>query len=260
MLLGNDPVLNSLGGRTTTNTIQLALWAGSGPVVVFATYASLVDHGDIEAPEGQRKVRGPLEAALAGGDRLYGRRMAGFDLAIVDEARGTAGDLGRPWAAIHDSARTLADFRLCLTATPRILAAARPQKGATMASSTSAESLVSAAASCECRWSSVRGPTSALVTPGGAVTKPSASRIIVRPASSATPASRSTASNLARLEEMLVSKRCGMNVERLVVISLPSRIAPDSQTEASGLHTGTPSPYCSVTGSTWVSMPRCGIE
>jgi superfamily II DNA or RNA helicase len=128
--LENDPVLNSLGVRTTTNPIQLALWAGSGPVVVFATYASLVDREDIDAPEGQRKVRGPLEAALAGGERLYGQQMAGFDLAIVDEAHGTAGDLGRPWAAIHDNQRIPADFRLYLTATPRILATPQPQKGA----------------------------------------------------------------------------------------------------------------------------------
>ncbi|MCX5346203.1 DEAD/DEAH box helicase [Streptomyces atratus] len=128
--LENDAVLNELGVRTTTNPIQLALWAGHGPVIVFATYASLVDREDIDAPEGQRKVRGPLEAALAGGERLYGQRMDGFDLAIVDEAHGTAGDLGRPWAAIHDNARIPADFRLYLTATPRILAAARPQKGA----------------------------------------------------------------------------------------------------------------------------------
>ncbi|WP_217253148.1 DEAD/DEAH box helicase [Streptomyces sp. AC602_WCS936] len=128
--LENDAVLNALGVRTTTNPIQLALWAGRGPVVVFATYASLVDREDIDAPVGQRKVRGPLEAALAGGERLYGQRMDGFDLAIVDEAHGTAGDLGRPWAAIHDNQRVPADFRLYLTATPRILAAARPQKGA----------------------------------------------------------------------------------------------------------------------------------
>ncbi|MCP8706254.1 DEAD/DEAH box helicase [Streptomyces sp. AC04842] len=128
--LENDPVLNSLGVRTTTNPIQLALWAGHGPVVVFATYASLVDREDVDAPDGQRKVRGPLEAALAGGERLYGQRMDGFDLAIVDEAHGTAGDLGRPWAAIHDNARIPAAFRLYLTATPRILAAPRPQKGA----------------------------------------------------------------------------------------------------------------------------------
>ncbi|MFD9604745.1 Helicase associated domain protein [Streptomyces sp. NPDC059970] len=128
--LGNDAVLNSLGVRTTTNPIQLALWAGHGPVIVFATYASLVDREDINAPIDQRKVRGPLETALAGGERLYGQQMAGFDLAIVDEAHSTAGDLGRPWAAIHDNARIPANFRLYLTATPRILASPRPQKGA----------------------------------------------------------------------------------------------------------------------------------
>ena len=128
--LENDPVLNSLGVRTTTNPIQLALWAGSGPVIVFATYASLVDREDIDAPRGQRQVRGPLEAALAGGERLYGQQMSGFDLAIVDEAHGTAGDLGRPWAAIHDNRRIPADYRLYLTATPRILAAPQPRRGA----------------------------------------------------------------------------------------------------------------------------------
>ncbi|MGC4971246.1 Helicase associated domain protein [Streptomyces globisporus] len=128
--LENDAVLNGLGVRTTTNPIQLALWAGSGPVVVLATYASLVDREDITAPLGQRKVRGPLEAALAGGERLYGQQMAPFDLAIVDEAHSTTGEIGRPWAAIHDNTRIPADFRLYLTATPRILAAARPQKGA----------------------------------------------------------------------------------------------------------------------------------
>ncbi|MFH9984009.1 Helicase associated domain protein [Streptomyces sp. NPDC017179] len=127
--LENDAVLDSLGVRTTTNPIQLALWAGSGPVVVFATYASLVDREDVEDPMGQGRVRGPLEAALAGGERLYGQQMSGFDLAIVDEAHSTAGDLGRPWAAIHDNQRIPADFRLYLTATPRILASPRPQKG-----------------------------------------------------------------------------------------------------------------------------------
>ncbi|MFF9063104.1 Helicase associated domain protein [Streptomyces sp. NPDC014882] len=127
--LENDAVLSELGVRTTTNPIQLALWAGEGPVVVFATYASLVDRDDPEGTTGQRKVRGPLEAALAGGERLYGQQMAGFDLAIVDEAHGTAGDLGRPWAAVHDNQRIPADFRLYLTATPRILAAPQPRKG-----------------------------------------------------------------------------------------------------------------------------------
>ncbi|MGX1224141.1 hypothetical protein RKD42_005400 [Streptomyces ambofaciens] len=70
---------------------------------------------------------------------------------------------------------------------------------ASIASRTSSESTVSAAASWECRWSRVRGPTSAAVTAGCAVTKPSASWIRVRPASSATAASFSTASSLARL-------------------------------------------------------------
>ncbi|MGW1030291.1 Helicase associated domain protein [Streptomyces sp. NPDC002577] len=128
--LDNDPVLTELGVRTTTNPIQLALWAAHGPVIVFATYASLVDREDFDDPMGQGRVRGPLEAALAGGERLYGQRMDGFSLAIIDEAHGTAGDLGRPWAAIHDNTRIPADFRLYLTATPRILAAPRPQKGA----------------------------------------------------------------------------------------------------------------------------------
>ncbi|MFF9063565.1 Helicase associated domain protein [Streptomyces sp. NPDC014882] len=127
--LENDAVLNELGVRTTTNPIQLALWAGHGPVIVFATYASLVDREDFEDTTGQGRVRGPLEAALAGGERLYGQRMDGFSLAIIDEAHSTAGDLGRPWAAIHDNTRISADFRLYLTATPRILASPRPQKG-----------------------------------------------------------------------------------------------------------------------------------
>ncbi|MFI7097654.1 DEAD/DEAH box helicase [Streptomyces lydicus] len=127
--LEKDDVLEQLGVRTTTNAIQLALWAGHGPVIVFATYASLVDRDDPEDPMGQRKVRGPLEAALAGGERLYGQTMAPFDLAVVDEAHSTTGDLGRPWAAIHDNTRIPADFRLYLTATPRILASPRPQKG-----------------------------------------------------------------------------------------------------------------------------------
>ncbi|MFJ8390544.1 Helicase associated domain protein [Streptomyces sp. NPDC094438] len=124
--LEKDAVLEELGVRTTTNPIQLALWAGHGPIVVLATYASLVDRDD---ELGMGKVRGPLEAALAGGERLYGQTMDPFDLAVVDEAHGTAGDLGRAWAAIHDNTRIPAGFRLYLTATPRILASPRPQKG-----------------------------------------------------------------------------------------------------------------------------------
>ncbi|MGW3583006.1 Helicase associated domain protein [Streptomyces rubiginosohelvolus] len=124
-----DEVLEQLGVRTTTNPIQLALWAGSGPVVVFATYASLVDREDPGDVTGRRTVPGPLESALAGGERLYGQRMAPFDLAVLDEGHMTAGDMGRPWAVIHDQSRIPVDFRLYLTATPRILAAPRPQRG-----------------------------------------------------------------------------------------------------------------------------------
>ncbi|MFD3437051.1 Helicase associated domain protein [Streptomyces sp. NPDC058685] len=122
-----DEVLDRLGVRTTTNPIQLALWAGAGPVVVLATYASLVDREDPHVPSG--RVRGPLETALAGGPALYGQQLAPFDLAVIDEAHGTAGDLGKPWAAIHDDERIPAGFRLYLTATPRILAPARPARG-----------------------------------------------------------------------------------------------------------------------------------
>ncbi|MFD6760248.1 DEAD/DEAH box helicase [Streptomyces roseolus] len=124
--LYGDEVLDALGVRVTTNPVQLALWAGRGPVVVFATYASLVDRDDPEDPFGTAKVRGPLETALVGGERMYGQRMDGFDLAVVDEAHGTAGDAARPWAAIHDNTRIPAAFRLYMTATPRILAAPRP--------------------------------------------------------------------------------------------------------------------------------------
>ncbi|MEV0375735.1 Helicase associated domain protein [Streptomyces sp. NPDC050636] len=127
--LEKDEVLEQLGVQCTTNPVQLALWAGSGPVVVLATYASLVDRDDPRDVTGRAKVRGPLEAALAGGELLYGQSLEPFDLAVVDEAHGTAGDLGRPWAAIHDNNRIPADYRLYLTATPRILAAARPQRG-----------------------------------------------------------------------------------------------------------------------------------
>ncbi|MGW8375648.1 Helicase associated domain protein [Streptomyces sp. ODS28] len=127
--LESDPVLQQLGVRTTTHPIQLALWAGSGPVVVFATYASLVERTDPWDPSGQQTVPGPLEAALAGGEDLYGQQLAAFDCAVVDEAHMTAGDVEQAWSAIHDNARIPVDFRLYLTATPRILAAPRPVRG-----------------------------------------------------------------------------------------------------------------------------------
>src|ERR1044072_9727748 len=67
--LETDEVLEQLGVRATPTPIRLALWAGRGPVVVFATYASLVDRED---PTGQGRVRGPLVVALAGGGGVGG--------------------------------------------------------------------------------------------------------------------------------------------------------------------------------------------
>ncbi|GAA2417510.1 Helicase associated domain protein [Streptomyces mauvecolor] len=125
--LTGDPVLEELGVRATTHPIQLALWAGTGPVIVLATYASLVERDDpddlFSGAEQAGKVPGPIEHALQGGEGMYGQTMEPFDLAVVDEAHRTAGDTGRPWAAIHDQTRIPAAYRLYLTATPRILAA-----------------------------------------------------------------------------------------------------------------------------------------
>ncbi|MGP3985142.1 Helicase associated domain protein [Streptomyces sp. KR80] len=109
--LGRDAVLEAVGVRCTTIPTRLALWAGSGPVTVFATYASL----------------GVLEKAHAGS---YGQVLKSFGLVIVDEAHRTSGYLVGPargveevrvaWSAVHDNARIRAARRLYLTATPRI--------------------------------------------------------------------------------------------------------------------------------------------
>ncbi len=82
------------------------------PVVVFATYAS---------PGGSRRLRGPDgpgQGSWAAGGRPGGRgapvRAADERFRPRDRGRSppTAGDLGRPWAAIHDNARIPAGFRL----------------------------------------------------------------------------------------------------------------------------------------------------
>jgi hypothetical protein len=80
-------------------------------------------HHDLPEPPRHREHARHLKRQLSGIPNTT-------SVGKTDEAHGTAGDLGRPWAAIHDNARIPADFRLYLTATPRILAAARPQKGA----------------------------------------------------------------------------------------------------------------------------------
>ncbi|MGW4231193.1 Helicase associated domain protein [Streptomyces sp. NPDC004980] len=118
--LGTDPLLDALDVRCTTNPTQLALWTGGdGPMLVFATYASLSPQGliDDQDDEDDGAAPGVLERALRGS---YGQRMRPFDLLVVDEAHRTSGDLGKAWAAVHDQARVPAERRLYMTATPRL--------------------------------------------------------------------------------------------------------------------------------------------
>ncbi|WP_028815367.1 DEAD/DEAH box helicase [Streptomyces flavidovirens] len=99
--LQDDPELWSLKVRSTTNPVQLALWHGTGPVTIYATYASL----------------GVLAEAFEG---VYGQKLDPVDLAVVDEAHRTSGSMGKAWADIHDQTVIPAHRRLYLTATPRI--------------------------------------------------------------------------------------------------------------------------------------------
>ncbi|MFE1478495.1 Helicase associated domain protein [Streptomyces cyaneofuscatus] len=116
--LGADPLLEALGVRCTTNPTQLALWASSGPMLVFATYASLAGQGLADDQDDQDAAApGALERALRGS---YGQKMAPFDLVVVDEAHRTSGDGSKAWAGIHDQARFPAARRLYMTATPRL--------------------------------------------------------------------------------------------------------------------------------------------
>ncbi|WP_331761649.1 Helicase associated domain protein (plasmid) [Streptomyces anulatus] len=99
--MDDDPRLYDLRVPATTNAPQLALHYGSGPVTVFATYASLPVL--VEAHEG-----------------AYGLPMDVWDLVCVDEAHRTSGSLGKAWAVVHDQEQLPAMRRLYLTATPRI--------------------------------------------------------------------------------------------------------------------------------------------
>lgn len=99
--LQDDPELWSLKVRCTTNPVQLALWHSTGPVTIYATYASL----------------GVLAEAFEG---VYGQQLAPVDLAVVDEAHRTSGSMGKAWADVHDQNVIPAYRRLYLTATPRI--------------------------------------------------------------------------------------------------------------------------------------------
>ena len=102
LAIKGDEALAALEVRCTTHPIRLALWAGSGPVTVFATYASLAPRQDIGSDGVVVEVPGPLEAAFQG---AYGQKLQPFGLAVVDEAHRTSGDAAKPWAAIHDQTR-----------------------------------------------------------------------------------------------------------------------------------------------------------
>ncbi|MFC9176786.1 Helicase associated domain protein [Streptomyces sp. NPDC057107] len=123
--LGADPLLEALGVRCTTNPTQLALWASTGPMLVFATYASLagqglIDDQDDEEDSSDSAAPGVLERALRGS---YGQKMAPFDLVVIDEAHRTSGDGSKAWASVHHQDRIPAARRLYMTATPRLWAA-----------------------------------------------------------------------------------------------------------------------------------------
>ncbi|MFD3641554.1 DEAD/DEAH box helicase [Streptomyces griseus] len=117
--LGADPLLEALGVRCTTNPTQLALWASTGPMLVFATYASLAGQGlaDDQDDTPDATAPGVLERALRGS---YGQKMAPFDLLVVDEAHRTSGDGSKAWASVHHQDRIPAARRLYMTATPRL--------------------------------------------------------------------------------------------------------------------------------------------
>ncbi|MBK5993329.1 Helicase associated domain protein, partial [Streptomyces sp. MBT58] len=123
--LGADPLLEALGVRCTTNPTQLALWASDGPMLVFATYASLAGQGLADDQDDAEDVLAPgvLEQALRGS---YGQKMAPFDLLVVDEAHRTSGDASKAWASVHDQSRIPAERRLYMTATPRLWSAGGP--------------------------------------------------------------------------------------------------------------------------------------
>ncbi|WP_404871092.1 Helicase associated domain protein (plasmid) [Kitasatospora griseola] len=91
-----------VGLRCTTDPAELVkLTAGLKRVTVFATYASV--------------GLGHLEKAHQLG-------LPAFSLAVVDEAHRVSGQAGRPWAAVLDNTRIVADRRLFMTATPRVWA------------------------------------------------------------------------------------------------------------------------------------------
>lgn len=84
--------------RTPQALAEAVRKAPHGPINVFTTYASLQN--------------------LAAAHRLHG--LPRWDIAVVDEAHRTSGDLGKKWGVIHDDDAIPARHRLYMTATPRV--------------------------------------------------------------------------------------------------------------------------------------------
>ncbi|MFB7853565.1 Helicase associated domain protein [Streptomyces sp. NPDC056053] len=96
------------GMPCTTDPGDLTEWVRDlETVTVFATYASLA----------------VLQRAHVAG-------LSRWSLMIIDEAHRTSGELGRPWAAVHDQGRIPAVRRLYMTATARIWEAPDGEGGA----------------------------------------------------------------------------------------------------------------------------------
>ncbi|MFJ2314917.1 Helicase associated domain protein [Streptomyces sp. NPDC087846] len=92
----------------TTDPDELVAWVRDlDAVTVLATYASL-------------RV---LQRAHAAG-------LPAWDLVVVDEAHRTSGELGKPWAVVHDQGLVPAVRRLYMTATPRVWEAPDSEGGA----------------------------------------------------------------------------------------------------------------------------------
>ncbi|MFC9061728.1 Helicase associated domain protein [Streptomyces sp. NPDC057074] len=84
----------------TTDVDELVEWTRDlDKVTVYATYASL--------------GLGTMERAHAGG-------LAAWDLIVVDEAHRVSGQIGKPWAVVHDNQKIPSLRRLYMTATPRL--------------------------------------------------------------------------------------------------------------------------------------------
>ena len=104
-----DIASSDLSARSTTSAAELGCWLADTPGlrVVFATYQSA--------------------AVIADAHKHYGAQP--YSVIIADEAHRTAGQRGKPFAAVLDDRRIPAEHRLFFTATPKIHAGQRTRDG-----------------------------------------------------------------------------------------------------------------------------------